>query len=96
MRRVSVYEHLAQLDGECHIARPVRKLHRITRRSTLAGSIVQGANWELVGKIANGTSGLVDRAKRDRMVWPGDVVISAPSVFASTNSLNGLLNRDHR
>ncbi|KAE8327042.1 Six-hairpin glycosidase [Aspergillus sergii] len=52
----------------------------------------QGANWNVVGKIANGTSALVDGAKRDRMVWPGDVVISAPSIFVSTNSLDGIKN----
>lgn len=40
----------------------------------------------------DGSSVLMDGAKRDRLVWPGDVVISAPSVFVSTNSLDGIKN----
>ena len=34
----------------------------------------------------------MDGAKRDRLVWPGDVIISAPSIFVSTNSLDGIRN----
>lgn len=34
----------------------------------------------------------MDGAKRDRLVWPGDVVISAPSVFVSTNRLDAIKN----
>ncbi|KAJ6029591.1 uncharacterized protein N7446_011058 [Penicillium canescens] len=53
---------------------------------------IPGSNWYYNGTIANGTSVLMDGAKRDRLVWPGDVVISAPSVFVSTNSLDGIKN----
>lgn len=55
-------------------------------------------SWYNNYTIANGTSALVDGAKRDRLVWPGDIAISQPSVFVSTydmetmrNSLDSLL-----
>ena len=40
----------------------------------------------------DGTSVLIDGAKRDRLVWPGDIAISGPSIFVSTNSLDGIRN----
>lgn len=40
----------------------------------------------------DGSSVLVDGAKRDRLVWPGDIFISGPSIFVSTNDLNGIRN----
>ncbi|ETS79712.1 hypothetical protein PFICI_09565 [Pestalotiopsis fici W106-1] len=48
--------------------------------------------WEYNYTIANGTSVLVDGAKRDRLVWPGDIAISGPSIFVSTNSLDTIRN----
>ncbi|KAI0143381.1 alpha-L-rhamnosidase [Pestalotiopsis sp. NC0098] len=48
--------------------------------------------WEYTYTIANGTSVLVDGAKRDRLVWPGDIAISGPSIFVSTNSLDTIRN----
>ena len=42
--------------------------------------------------VANGTSATVDGAKRDRLVWPGDMVISIPSIFVSTNDLYTVKN----
>ncbi|KAB5546906.1 alpha-L-rhamnosidase [Coniochaeta sp. 2T2.1] len=53
---------------------------------------IPGTNWYYNASIANGTSVLMDGAKRDRLVWPGDVVISAPSMFVSTSSLDGVKN----
>lgn len=41
---------------------------------------------------ADGTSVLLDGGKRDRVVWPGDIVISGPSIFVSTNSLEPIRN----
>lgn len=35
---------------------------------------------------------LLDGGKRDRVVWPGDIVISGPSIFVSTNSLGPIRN----
>lgn len=43
--------------------------------------------WYLNYTIATGKSVLVDGAKRDRLVWPGDMAIAVPSIFVSTNDL---------
>ncbi|KAL0765351.1 hypothetical protein CaCOL14_012100 [Colletotrichum acutatum] len=40
----------------------------------------------------DGTSVLLDGGKRDRVVWPGDIAISGPSIFVSTNSLKPIRN----
>ena len=40
----------------------------------------------------DGTSVLIDGAKRDRLVWPGDIYVSGPSIFVSTNRLDGIRN----
>ena len=42
--------------------------------------------------ISNGTSVLTDGAKRDRLVWPGDMAISAPSIAVSTYELTTIKN----
>lgn len=42
--------------------------------------------------ISSGTSVLVDGAKRDRLVWPGDYVIALPSTFVSTNDISAIKN----
>ncbi len=41
-------------------------------------------------EATDGSSVLMDGAKRDRLVWPGDIIISAPSVFVCTNSLDAV------
>lgn len=46
----------------------------------------------LIGITVDGTSVLVDGPKRDRLLFSGDIAISAPSVFVSTNSLDGTKN----
>ncbi|KAL1979888.1 hypothetical protein VTN96DRAFT_5022 [Rasamsonia emersonii] len=48
------------------------------------------SGWAYNYTIANGTAVLVDGAKRDRLVWPGDIVISGPSIFVSTNRLDAI------
>lgn len=48
---------------------------------------VPDQTWYLNYTILNGSSALVDGAKRDRLVWPGDLAIGIPSIFASTNDL---------
>ncbi|KAH8897926.1 bacterial alpha-L-rhamnosidase domain protein [Thozetella sp. PMI_491] len=53
---------------------------------------VPGTGWYYNATIANGTSVLMDGAKRDRLVWPGDLVISAPALFVSTGNLDGVRN----
>ncbi|ETS78788.1 hypothetical protein PFICI_08641 [Pestalotiopsis fici W106-1] len=42
--------------------------------------------------ISNGTSVLVDGPKRSRMVWPGDIVVSAPSLYVSTGNYDAVRN----
>ncbi|KAH7139398.1 Six-hairpin glycosidase-like protein [Dendryphion nanum] len=53
--------------------------------------------------ITNGSSALVDGAKRDRLVWAGDMAIAVPAVVVSTNdvvsienSINSLFNIQDR
>ncbi|KAK3074416.1 hypothetical protein LTR53_003147 [Teratosphaeriaceae sp. CCFEE 6253] len=41
--------------------------------------------WYSNETLTNGTSALVDGAKRDKLIWPGDFSISLPGVFLSTN-----------
>ncbi|KAH7378571.1 Six-hairpin glycosidase [Cadophora sp. MPI-SDFR-AT-0126] len=43
--------------------------------------------WYANTTISNGSSTLVDGAKRDRLIWPGDMTIELPTVFVSTNDL---------
>lgn len=39
----------------------------------------------LTDRLADGTSALADGAKRDRLVWPGDIAISGPTMCKSWN-----------
>lgn len=48
--------------------------------------------WFFNATITNGTNALVDGAKRDRLVWPGDMSVAVPSILASTNSFGGIRN----
>jgi hypothetical protein len=45
------------------------------------------SGWENNGVVGIGSSVLVDGAKRDRTVWPGDMGIAVPTAFVSTNEL---------
>ncbi|KAF7871734.1 hypothetical protein EAF04_003841 [Stromatinia cepivora] len=54
--------------------------------------ITEPLTWWYNYTIANGTSVLTDGAKRDRLVWPGDIAISGPSVFVSTNDMISIKN----
>jgi len=42
--------------------------------------------------IANGSSVLTDGAKRDRLVWPGDMAVALPSIAVSTYDLISVTN----
>lgn len=42
--------------------------------------------------ITNGTSCIVDGAKRDALVWPGDMFTSGPSIAYSTYSMDAIKN----
>ena len=48
--------------------------------------------WFFNYTITGGGSCLVDGGKRDRLVWPGDMAISIPSAFVSTNDMSSIRN----
>jgi hypothetical protein len=60
--------------------------------STQPGDFVPPLPWWLNFTITNGTSALVDGAKRDRLVWAGDMSIAVPGIVASTNDLVSIQN----
>lgn len=51
------------------------------------------SGWANNGSLANGTTVVVDGAKRDRAVWPGDMGVAVPSSFVSLgNDLDSVRN----
>jgi hypothetical protein len=48
--------------------------------------------WANNGTMGPGITILVDGAKRDRAVWPGDMGIAVPSTFVSTGDLESVKN----
>jgi len=52
----------------------------------------QPPGWENNATVGVGTSVLVDGAKRDRTVWPGDLGVSLPTDYASINDLGSVRN----
>ncbi|TPX18807.1 uncharacterized protein E0L32_011486 [Thyridium curvatum] len=48
--------------------------------------------WANNGTIGSGNTVIVDGAKRDRAVWPGDMGIAVPSAFVSTGDLESIRN----
>ena len=67
-------------------------VHLGTINSTQNISLPAVDTWYLNYTIANGSSVLTDGAKRDRLVWPGDMSISAPGIFVSTNDMVTIKN----
>jgi hypothetical protein len=61
----------------------------VMSNETITGATI---TWYNNYTVANGTSVLVDGAKRDRLVWPGDIAISGPSTFVSTNDMQSIEN----
>ena len=49
-------------------------------------------NWANNATLGPGNSIIVDGAKRDRAVWPGDMDIAVPSAFVSTGDLESVRN----
>jgi hypothetical protein len=45
------------------------------------------SSWANNGSLANGSTTIVDGAKRDRAVWPGDMAIAVPSAFYSVGDI---------
>ncbi|GLY43189.1 hypothetical protein Amsp01_092120 [Amycolatopsis sp. NBRC 101858] len=50
------------------------------------------SEWDNSAVVGVGNSVLVDGAKRDRTVWPGDLGISVPTAYASMNELEATRN----
>ena len=48
--------------------------------------------WANNATLSNGTSSIVDGAKRDRTVWPGDMGVAVPSAFYSLGDLESVKN----
>jgi hypothetical protein len=46
--------------------------------------------WFSNSTLTNGSTALVDGAKRDKLIWPGDFGISVPAVFLSTNEVDSI------
>jgi hypothetical protein len=50
------------------------------------------SGWDNSGTVGGGDSVLVDGAKRDRTVWPGDLGVSVPTEFASLGDVTPTRN----
>jgi alpha-L-rhamnosidase-like protein len=50
------------------------------------------SEWDNSAVVGVGNSVLVDGAKRDRTIWPGDLGISVPTNYASMNDLETIRN----
>jgi hypothetical protein len=51
-----------------------------------------GVEWDNNGTVGPGDTVIVDRAKRDRAVWPGDMGIAVLSTFVSLGNLVSVKN----
>ena len=51
-----------------------------------------GVGWDNNGTVGPGDTVIVDGAKRDRAVWPGDMGIAVPSTFVSLGDLASVKN----
>ncbi|KAI0408509.1 Six-hairpin glycosidase-like protein [Xylaria palmicola] len=49
-------------------------------------------SWSNNGRLGNGSTIIVDGAKRDRAVWPGDMGVAVPSAFYSVGELDSVAN----
>jgi hypothetical protein len=59
---------------------------------TQAGDETPPNPWYSNSTISNGTSVLVDGAKRDRLVWAGDMAIAVPGIVVSYDDLGPVAN----
>jgi hypothetical protein len=67
-------------------------IHLGVVNSTQNISLPETITWYYNYTIANGSSVLVDGAKRDRLIWPGDMAVAMPSTFVSTNDMDTIKN----
>jgi hypothetical protein len=56
------------------------------------GRIFEASGWNNSGALSNGSTVIVDGAKRDRAVWPGDMGIAVPATFVSIGDLESVKN----
>lgn len=58
------------------------------------GRVTKGltSGWKNDGILGPGDTIIVDGAKRDRAVWPGDMGIAVPSTFVSLGDLDSVMN----
>ncbi|KAI3333712.1 Six-hairpin glycosidase-like protein [Ustulina deusta] len=49
-------------------------------------------SWANNGTLGNGSTIIVDGAKRDRAVWPGDMGVAVPATFYSVGGLDSVAN----
>ncbi|KAF8847178.1 Six-hairpin glycosidase [Acephala macrosclerotiorum] len=73
-----------------HYGNALVHLGKIFSNQTI--SLPQTDTWYNNATITEGGSCVVDGAKRDRQVWPGDMSVSLPSIFVSTNDLVSVQN----
>ena len=55
-----------------------------------SSTITEPLPWYNNYTISNGTAVLTDGGKRDRLVWPGDILISQPGIFVSSYDMEML------
>ena len=67
-------------------------VHIFEINSTQKGDNVGPDTWWNNYTISNGSSVLTDGAKRDRIVWPGDMSIAVPSISVSTYDMISIVN----
>ncbi|SMR49452.1 unnamed protein product [Zymoseptoria tritici ST99CH_3D1] len=67
-------------------------VHLYKINSTQLGDETPPNTWYNNFTITNGTSALVDGAKRDRLVWAGDMAIAVPAIVVSTDDMISVAN----
>jgi len=74
-------------------SRQRRANHSMRLRNTGRGTaIYPNFPWANNAILGNGTTIIVDGAKRDRLVWPGDMGIAAPSLYVSIGEMDSVRN----
>ncbi|KAL2355302.1 bacterial alpha-L-rhamnosidase domain-containing protein [Cryomyces antarcticus] len=67
-------------------------VHLFVVNSTTPGNMTAPLTWYNNYTVTNGSSCLVDGAKRDRLAWAGDMSIAVPGIVVSTNDLISVRN----
>ncbi|KAG9696044.1 bacterial alpha-L-rhamnosidase domain-containing protein, partial [Aureobasidium melanogenum] len=67
-------------------------IHSNQINSSVPGDTVAPWPWYANTTIANSSVVLIDGAKRDRLIWPGDMHVITPSLFVSTSDDAAITN----